>query len=433
MPRLLCPLLLSLPTVAVYTWRQAPERSQVRLAPLGAIQRLRVGRGGLQLFPRNGIFHIMRKGLILGNNLRDREEPNPQRLLVALEDTLKKKLPPNWSVALRLEPRGPSINRRSYAAPDAELTIRGPDGSHATLMVEAKRRVDPKLVPLIADLLARYRSRPGEANGMVVAPFFSPRARQLLAQAGVAYADATGNLRLVLGQPALYVEAAGASSDPWAKPGDRPLRSLKGPTAGRVVRALCEFRPPFQVQQLARRSDTSLGSVARVFAFLDAEGLITRDPRGPVTDVKWADLLRRWAQDYAFARSNTTRTFLEARGLPALLAKLRGITFPYAITSSLAAALVAPVAASRLAALYVDDIAHAAETLGLRRAETGGNAILAEPFDPVVFERTWERAGLIHAAHAQIAVDLLTGPGRGPAEGEELIRWMQEHEDAWRS
>ena len=37
------------------------------------------------------------------------------------------------------------------------------------------------------------------------------------------------------------------------------------------------------------------------------------------------------------------------------------------------------------------------------------------------------------AALSQAAVDLLTGPGRGPAEADELIRWMREHEDAWRS
>ena len=30
-------------------------------------------------------------------------------------------------------------------------------------------------------------------------------------------------------------------------------------------------------------------------------------------------------------------------------------------------------------------------------------------------------------------IDLLTGPGRAPAEGEELLAWMKEHTDAWRT
>lgn len=46
----------------------------------------------------------------------------------------------------------------------------------------------------------------------------------------------------------------------------------------------------------------------------------------------------------------------------------------------------------------------------------------------------WEaqRDGVWYAAPSQIAADLLTSPGRGPAEGEELIEWMFAHEGAWR-
>ena len=348
-------------------------------------------------------------------------------------DTLRRKLPSDWCVAVDSPAPATPVQARFPAAADARLTIRAPDGSRATVLVETKRHLDPKLVPIVADQLAQYRRRTGELAGMVVAPFLSPRARELLTEAGLAYADGTGNLRLTLERPALYIETDGASSDPWAKPGDRPLRSLKGPTAGRVVRALCDLRPPYGVEQLARRSGTSLGSVSRVFALLDPEALITREPRGPVTEVKWAELIRRWATDYAFARTNTTRTVLEPRGLPALREKLKDATFEYAITGSLAAAQVAPIAAPRLVAVYVNDIDRATAVLLLRPAETGANVVLAEPVDRVVFERTRDYDGVTYAAPSQVAGDLLTGPGRGPAEGEELLRWMQEHEDAWRS
>ena len=36
------------------------------------------------------------------------------------------------------------------------------------------------------------------------------------------------------------------------------------------------------------------------------------------------------------------------------------------------------------------------------------------------------------AAPEQVAADLLTGPGRNPSEGEELIKWMEENESEWR-
>lgn len=43
------------------------------------------------------------------------------------------------------------------------------------------------------------------------------------------------------------------------------------------------------------------------------------------------------------------------------------------------------------------------------------------------------REAITYAAASQVAVDLLTGPGRGPAEGDALIEWMEQNEDAWRS
>ncbi|MDY7106448.1 MAG: hypothetical protein S0880_35145 [Actinomycetota bacterium] len=43
------------------------------------------------------------------------------------------------------------------------------------------------------------------------------------------------------------------------------------------------------------------------------------------------------------------------------------------------------------------------------------------------------RDGLRCVAPSPLAVDLLTGPGREPSQGEELLGWMKDNEDAWRS
>jgi hypothetical protein len=99
---------------------------------------------------------------------------------------------------------------------------------------------------------------------------------------------------------------------------------------------------------------------------------------------------------------------------------------------SLGPASVAPVAPARLAVLFVDDAEDAAGLLGLRPAEAGANVILAEPFDPVVYERCREHEEVSYVAFSQNAADLLTSPGRGPGEAEELMDWMEENEDARR-
>ena len=56
--------------------------------------------------------------------------------------------------------------------------------------------------------------------------------------------------------------------------------------------------------------------------------------------------------------------------------------------------------------------------------------ILAEPFDPLVYERGRELDGITYVAPSQNAADLLTSPGRGPSEAEELIEWMTRNEGA---
>ncbi|MFA5889335.1 MAG: hypothetical protein WDA27_00030 [Actinomycetota bacterium] len=290
-----------------------------------------------------------------------------------------------------------------------------------------KRRIDPKDVPAVLEQVRRY----GPEAPLIVAPFLGPRTRERLAKAGAAYADATGNLRLALERPALFVERTGADSSPW--PDERPLRSLKGPTAGRAVRALCDFRPPYGVRELAELSRTPVASVSRVVELLDREAIVIREGRGPIESVDWPGLIRRWVQDYAFTRSSRTQTFLAPRGSQALLERLREFGMAYSVTGSFAAVQLAAVAPARLAALYVTSISDAAKKLDLRPADTGANVILAEPFDDVVFERTAMRDGLTYAAASQVAADLLTSPGRGPAEGDALITWMEQNEDVWRS
>jgi hypothetical protein len=156
-----------------------------------------------------------------------------------------------------------------------------------------------------------------------------------------------------------------------------------------------------------------------------AEGYAVKD---------WSNLLRRWSRDYGFLSTNRTFTYIEPRGVDALLQKAANSRYaPYALTGSTAAAQWAPYAPARAAMVYVDDAGQAAAEWGLRPADKGVNVILAEPKYDVVFSRTITNdQGNVIVAPAQAAVDLLTGPGRNPSEGEELISWMELNEPVWR-
>ena len=347
---------------------------------------------------------------------------------------IRRRLPPGWDLTEQL----PTDSDRLRF--DGAFVLADPQGLATNIAAEVKRRpVEAREVSILADRWARVlpsqswetQGAEGDSILMVVAPFLGPSARDRLAEAGISFADATGNIRLVSGRPAVFIEASGASRNPWRE--NLPLRSLRGSRSGRVVRAFLDHRPPFGTRELSSLTGNAPASVSRVADLLEREAIIQRDgPRGPISQVDWERLLRRWALDYDFSEANELIPCLEARGVTSLMDKLRNADFTHAVTGSFAAVRHAPVAEPRLVTLYTPEVRNAMNRLGLRPADSGANVLVGQPFDPVVFDRIEEDGGVTYAPVTQVAVDLLTGPGRGPAEAESLIDWMRSNEDAWR-
>ena len=61
---------------------------------------------------------------------------------------------------------------------------------------------------------------------MVISPFLGPSAKERLADAGISYADATGNMRFVTSRPAVFIETDGGGPQPLA--GERPAAIAAG-------------------------------------------------------------------------------------------------------------------------------------------------------------------------------------------------------------
>lgn len=334
---------------------------------------------------------------------------------------LARRLPPGWVI------EDLSQNRRPQSV-DAQVSIVGPDGRRGLVLVEAKRSLDPRQATELA--VRSQRTLPDDPITLVISPYLTPGVRDRLKSSGLGYVDLTGNTRLELKNPGLYLETTGADRDP--DPSGRPTRTLRGPKAGRIVRTLCDFREPVGVTELASKTGLDPGYVSRIVALLDRQTLVERGPRGRVVKVDWERLLRRWAQDVPFENRGETASYLEPRGLPALVGRLPSSGLRYTITGSLAASRLAPIAPPRLAVLYVESLERAAQSLELLLAETGGNVALVLPNDEWVFEGAREEEGVNYAAPSQVAADLLTSAGRGPSEGDELIRWMTQNEGKWR-
>ena len=354
-------------------------------------------------------------------------KPKDERdLLTSVERQVAERLPRSWTVTMDR-----AVSSASSEL-DGVLSIRAPDDQAAIIPVEAKMVASPRDLLAMLERVARLitEDRALTARPLLVARYLNPRARELLIERDVSYADATGNLRLTSERPAIYVEASGANADPWRGP-EKTTRSLSGRPAAKIVRALVDYTPPVGVRELAARSGASPASASRVVDFLDRETLVRRDQRGAVVDVDIVQLLRRWSVDYFGGGVRPSVAGFEPRGPLRILDRLPDIPSQYVVTGSLSARRVAELAPPAMALVYADEPEEVASALGLRKGGPG-NVVIARPPDRVVYERAELDGGVAFAAWSQTAVDLLTGPGRSPAEGEELLKWMLENERAWR-
>jgi len=342
---------------------------------------------------------------------------NEATILTRGGKVLGQRLPPGWTQTISAG----GARRRGQI--DAVLNLISPDGVEAFVRVKVKTRVFPRDAP---DLKRRLESLAGDP-AIVMTDFLTPSAKRSLKDEGLNYLDLTGNVRLSLSRPGLFVDTEGANTDP--NPAEKAGRSLRGTKAGRIVRALCDFPPPLTVSELAPKAGVDVSYASRLVDWLAREGLLTRVRRGPVESVDRARMIRRWADDYSVLKSNEARSFLDPRGVENLLRILPKNRFRYAVTGSFAANRLAPVAPARLVMVYVDDPDEAASVLNLRPTDAGANAMLLAPFDDVVFDRTRVDEGVTYVAPSQAAVDLLTSPGRSPAEGEAVLEWMARNLD----
>ncbi|MCQ3812645.1 MAG: hypothetical protein KTV68_19080 [Acidimicrobiia bacterium] len=303
------------------------------------------------------------------------------------------------------------------------------------IQLSASEGLTGKLSVLVCDRLVPKEAAvlpvPKEP-AIVAANWLSPRTRDLLTETGYGYIDQTGNTRVTVGRPGLVVLTDGAGRDPSPKPKQGP--NIRGPRAWALLRTMAEVLPPYGVGELAETIDANPGYISRLLEAISNELLIGRRPRGPVEHVEWQPVLRLMATSYSLLRSNETSNWVASAGPNQLLEDLAGSgTRGWAVTGSFGAAPLVSVAAPEIAVVYADDPELIANLTKLQPVRTGGNVVIARPYDQIVFKRTWNRDGITYASPAQIAVDCLTGPGRMPAEGDALLEWMDRRAPSWQA
>ncbi|MDR1511982.1 MAG: hypothetical protein LBS56_00650 [Propionibacteriaceae bacterium] len=348
---------------------------------------------------------------------QDGRPADASQIARAAASVIAERLPSGWSVVPHDRP--------------GDFSVADGDGVSVGLRVVVSMQ---ERGSAMAELVARA-DEAGRAGfvPVVSTPYLTGPARERLRSAKVGHVDATGNVWLRLDRPALFLSDRGADADPWRGKG-RPAANLKGRPAASIVRALIDCDGPWTALGLAKTAGVAVGSVYRVADVAGREGFLRRDGRNGFAVTDWPGLLRAWSHEYGFVSSNKVTSWIAPRGLDDLVTAMsQGDYQPYALSGSTAATNWAERAPVRLAMVYAADPDQAAATWGLRLSEAGANVLIAEPAYTVALDRRVEgELGQWLAAPAQVAVDLMTGPGRSPAEAEELIRWMEDHEPDWR-
>ena len=306
-------------------------------------------------------------------------------------------------------------------------------GGEAVLAVWVHERIDPRRVYQLVEEAEHFADTYTPPVTPILAARYLPvRARQILCDLQTGFADATGNVSVRSVRPyAALTGRGGTLHDPWAPERGIELRSLGGPATGRCLRALLDAPPPASLEVLAATARTSVRTAGRVLAYLADEGALDRSANGAeIANLDAESVLRLWAVDYTQVLTNRSQMLAATGTIEDIAAELRSTTVPYAATGALAAWYYPTILPVDWVTVYVHDAADAASAWRLDEADTTRNMLLLEPYDRVVFEHTVERDGIRCVAPAQLAIDLLTGPGREPSQGEHLLNVMED-EAGW--
>lgn len=366
------------------------------------------------------------------------EPKTPLEILSEATRKINEKIAPLMALSVEIDKT--SIGNKAEGSRNDALIKLTRQSRTSTFAVEIKKTAEMRDIQNSVNQIRERAVKNKKFEPMIVQRYLSEPAQRWLREQQISYADATGNF--MLSSPSmniLVMSDAGAKRDPW-RPLGRPRSSLKGEPVARIVRSLIENTPPYSLPMISKMSDSSSGVTYRTVDYLDRQNLIelekvftgTRETL-KIISVKWLDIIEAWSKEYSFMQSNSVKSYFEPRGISEVVKNLRKINpKTYAVTGSVAASIYEKYAEAKQIRIYAKDLGDLVNKLGLREVESGANVQIAATEYDSVFRGTAQMDGISVVALPQIAVDLLSGPGRNPIEGKAILDWMSTNEISWR-
>ena len=305
------------------------------------------------------------------------------------------------------------------------------------LLGEVKRNLQPRYVFDAIRQVKAYCSDfiHGPVYPVVVSEYISPRSAEILVNQNVSYFDLSGNCRLCFAN--IYIEKTGEKSRGFEK---RRIKSLFGLKSSRMLRLMLNNPArPWQVKDLAAKTELSLGQVSNIRRSLLDQEYATESEVGGICLSQPSDLLNDWQKSYKKNIYNNANTFYSLMNPEERLEAIKeaiaeaGEKKAGIMLSGLSAARwQAPFAKSLSDNFYADKegIKILRKHLMLESVEIGPNVIIEVPKDSFLFKEATKCApGLKCTSVIQTYLDLSIAGEREKEAAEHIKSYVLK--DIW--
>lgn len=308
----------------------------------------------------------------------------------------------------------------TYYGVDFSVEV-GIKGKKWTLLVETKGSGEPKLVRESVYALSGFAQKNDRACLIFAAPYLSDETQGICRQAGISFFDLAGNCRIIF--DTVLIERTGQSNRLVER---RPLKSLFSLKSSRIVRKmLMNPRKTWQVQELAKETNTSIGLVSRLKQTMTEMDFLPADDTLRFPDPE--RVLASWSKVYSYKDNEILEVFAPGTIVEANETAL----VTYCRNNNIACGLTMFSSANRIEQFvqgiskgfaYADtDLTDLSKALGWTKVPTGANFLLLRPKDAGYFYDEQEIEGLPLVSNIQTYLDLNGYKGRGEEAAEALL------------
>ena len=312
----------------------------------------------------------------------------------------------------------------SALRPDFQVEVRVKNKS-LTILAEYKNSGEPRLARFAIYQIKDWVSSNIGVYGVFIAPYISPNAAAICAEAGIGYLDLAGNC--LLSFETIFIHREGKANPQIQR---RKLRSLYSSKAERILRVLLtDPKQSWRTEALAKAAKVSYGQVSNVKSLLADREWLAPSENGIRLNNPNA-VLDEWAIQYRYQRNRVAEYYAianiaECEYLLAETCQRQEIR--YALTAFSGAARLAPsVRYQRMSAFVDSDPNLLANTLGWKRVTSGANVNILVPYDEGIFFGNQEIGSIRIVSPVQIYLDLQNYRGRGQEAANNIRKVIEQ-------